>query len=205
MRKRLGRGFTWLSLLLLFLSAGIWVRSYFKADELVWSRQISDLKNEKCGGAVATGVVIVQSWGADYTITAQRPIILFGYWPPRESFVDLANVESGFRWKSHALVDVAPSWRAKLAQLVRFGSGREETAARQGQSPAMHQRFIIFPIWPITLASAILPTFSTLRWRRRRTRTRRGLCIHCGYDLRGGGDVCSECGAPRPVPPGTAN
>jgi hypothetical protein len=199
MRKWLRRSFTWLSLLLLFLSAGIWVRSYFKADEITWSRQVSDLKSARCGGAVYAGAVIMQSWSADYTITAQPPMILVGYFPPREYFVDLAKVESGFRWKSHAHPDVAPSWRAKLAQLVRFESGREETAAQQGQSPAMHQRFIIFSIWPITLASAILPALSALRWRRRRTRTRRGLCIHCGYDLRGGGDVCSECGAPRPV------
>jgi hypothetical protein len=54
--------------------------------------------------------------------------------------------------------------------------------------------FIIrLPYWFIAAASAIPPA---LRLRRLlRTRTRDGLCTHCGYDLRGSPDRCPECGA----------
>ena len=43
-------------------------------------------------------------------------------------------------------------------------------------------------------------------WRRevrpRLLRTRRGLCVHCGYDLRGNiSGVCPECGKPAPQRP----
>jgi hypothetical protein len=44
---------------------------------------------------------------------------------------------------------------------------------------------------------------------RQRRRSRFGLCLNCGYDLRGSGDRCSECGAPvcriidKAIPPKT--
>jgi len=67
-------------------------------------------------------------------------------------------------------------------------------------------RFIAFrPVWfgmiANTLFYALLTlmlifTISALRARHRRTR---GLCLACGYDLRGTpGPVCPECGATRP-------
>jgi hypothetical protein len=54
---------------------------------------------------------------------------------------------------------------------------------------------ITFPLWPIALASAAAPVVWARRalrlWRRRRG----GLCLACGYDLRGLEDRrCPECG-----------
>jgi hypothetical protein len=51
------------------------------------------------------------------------------------------------------------------------------------------------PFWFITALLA-LPglTFLTDRLRRRRRRRRLGLCLECGYDLRGSPAVCPECG-----------
>lgn len=39
------------------------------------------------------------------------------------------------------------------------------------------------------------------RWIRHRSRRRKGLCVNCGYDLRGTtSGVCSECGVPASTP-----
>jgi predicted amidophosphoribosyltransferase len=43
---------------------------------------------------------------------------------------------------------------------------------------------------------AAMPAKRFYVWARSRRRTRRGLCAGCGYDLRGGGQRCPECGRP---------
>ncbi len=52
------------------------------------------------------------------------------------------------------------------------------------------------PMWALLLLFATYPTIAFIRGPLRRYRRRkRGLCLHCGYDLRGTtGGVCSECG-----------
>ncbi len=57
------------------------------------------------------------------------------------------------------------------------------------------------PLWFVLLVTATYPSFaiiSALRRRRRRGRRRkRGLCVTCGYDLRGSPERCPECGGDR--------
>ena len=54
---------------------------------------------------------------------------------------------------------------------------------------------VFIPIWPTTVI------FGTMSWlchpflhHRRRKRKKLGLCVKCGYDLRGSEDRCPECG-----------
>ena len=51
-----------------------------------------------------------------------------------------------------------------------------------------------FPLWIPTLTFALLPAYALLPYHRRRKRKKLGLCVKCGYDLRGSKDRCPECG-----------
>jgi hypothetical protein len=53
------------------------------------------------------------------------------------------------------------------------------------------------PHWFLVLLLAAMPAWWVLRWRREREsrrRAERGLCLHCGYDLRATPQRCPECG-----------
>ena len=62
------------------------------------------------------------------------------------------------------------------------------------ESPSLYARRFILPMWSVLAVSAVVPA---LWWGRRIRRWRRrakGLCISCGYDLRGSPSRCPECG-----------
>lgn len=59
-------------------------------------------------------------------------------------------------------------------------------------------RYAAVPLWAVT-GAFLLPSAARLvafRNRRARDRAARGLCWHCGYDLRATPDRCPECGVP---------
>jgi hypothetical protein len=51
------------------------------------------------------------------------------------------------------------------------------------------------PLWIALLVSLIYPSYVLLPLTRRRKRKSLGLCVKCGYDLRGSIERCSECGS----------
>ena len=51
------------------------------------------------------------------------------------------------------------------------------------------------PYWLLVALTAAAPFRALVRFRRRCTRACRGLCVSCGYDLRGTPGRCPECGA----------
>ena len=60
--------------------------------------------------------------------------------------------------------------------------------------PADNLYIIAGPIWPLTLATAMLPSWGLIVLRFRRRRRVKGLCVNCGYDLRATPHRCPECG-----------
>jgi hypothetical protein len=65
-------------------------------------------------------------------------------------------------------------------------------------------RWITFPWWVVVCPWMISPVFwmpFLTKRLRTRARVKAGCCANCGYDLRGSGDRCSECGFDRePLP-----
>jgi hypothetical protein len=58
-------------------------------------------------------------------------------------------------------------------------------------------QIVTVPYWLLALMTAILPAIVGVRLARsmrQRGRLRAGMCQQCGYDLRGGGGICPECG-----------
>ena len=55
-------------------------------------------------------------------------------------------------------------------------------------------RIFVIPFWIPTLFFAVILRLShPLEYSRRRNRKKIGLCIKCGYDLRGSEGRCAEC------------
>ncbi len=69
------------------------------------------------------------------------------------------------------------------------------------QLPWFGKDLIIVPLWLASVAFAV-PVGATwvICFRRRRRREKLGLCVKCGYDLRGSKERCPECGARFEMP-----
>ena len=59
--------------------------------------------------------------------------------------------------------------------------------------------FIAIPYWAIAIPLAALCVWAILRRRSQRPRLLPGHCRACGYDLRGSGGRCPECGRDSPA------
>ncbi len=53
---------------------------------------------------------------------------------------------------------------------------------------------IVVPLWNPTVLFTLILWASSVPLRRRSKRKKLGLCLKCGYDLRGSKDRCPECG-----------
>jgi hypothetical protein len=88
---------------------------------------------------------------------------------------------------------VGKDWDSPVAK-VQF-LGLEYASSWVGKSCLVN---VFVPYWMLLLPLLILPALklrAAMRNQQSRGRTRRGLCGHCGYDLRGSHDRCPECGA----------
>jgi len=68
-------------------------------------------------------------------------------------------------------------------------------------SPSLPPHTIITqgaPHWFFLVPTLPYPLSRVPGWLRQRRRVKRGLCIGCGYDLRGSSDRCPECGRETP-------
>ena len=104
-------------------------------------------------------------------------------------------------WEHNGGFAIVPTW--VLPQVATWFTLPGVRAGRLTPSPGsvsyqVTDTEIEFRYWLLVLVAVLLPMARVprlLHARRRRLRQRRGRCVECGHDLRGGGERCPECGA----------
>ena len=120
----------------------------------------------------------------------------------------VGNVQIRAGGKSVASVTSAPRWRGWPPKAGRFHQSGPKVvfvappALPSQQVCAINYSGVALPLWAVAVVGALPPAawlLSLLRTgRTREARLRAGLCVECGYDLRGSPGRCPECGTARP-------
>jgi hypothetical protein len=174
-------------LLLLAISlATLWVRSYWVADEVDY-----DI-SWKCNSTFRGSTVGIAS--------GKGHLELDLYYLSMVSSVSLGK-EASPRWRHTSQSQF--TWPGDFAERSRLGFYVTETseAAFSGvirpEDTFLEEHHYGLPDWFPMLPLLALPACTFVRRmknRHRSARRRRGLCTHCGYDLRMTQDRCPECG-----------
>ncbi len=153
---------------------------------------------------------------ACYFSNGQPP--LFGFRPPFSymlgvgAFIGAHHQIEGEKqaWDDPAPEHVLDDWRQRKRTIrqafsrflsreihnrTRYGLfGHFENSART-MSGSQRELIVSFPIWMAATPAFLLFAARGFRSRLRRRRRMKGLCMTCGYDIRGNaGDICPECG-----------
>jgi hypothetical protein len=97
-------------------------------------------------------------------------------------------------------------WKRGQFAYMRSEVGRDKLWMQMDNAPptffatkAIESAWVL-PYWSLVVVGLPLPILATvvfIRTRRRKHRSRAGLCRKCGYDLRASPDRCPECGTAR--------
>ena len=113
----------------------------------------------------------------------------------------LTNGEAVYlRHGNHPLLaQMASNYLSRYSQkapAMRWRPTRASVTTFSPTTPLRRSRMDIWsvPLWIPTVAFVVLLPIVRLPGRRRRKRKKLGLCLKCGYDLRGSKERCPECG-----------
>jgi hypothetical protein len=187
MIRRLSTFASALSLLLCVAACVMWVRSYRRLDVGILLFGDTRFVRTEADGATGEKVVSGGSGGLVEFDSACGEAVA--------SFV---------RYHSATRLELScPASRAIRSEQAT----RHEVEPPEGQGfralglAAWHQwvpegttQIVVVPYWMIVVVTLLLPLRAGVTGLRLRRRRRRGLCLACGYDLRGTTDRCPECG-----------
>lgn len=188
-----------ISLLLFLAAGGMWVRSYRVYDW--WGRYFAKTdaveqvfadgrryREEKRSVRVYRGV---ESTMGSIGIGVERldlvktsPAILAVQWEPVADADEFRHVHfSGSRLGDRPFANNESDFKGLAGVGVVIRSTGVVTT-----------RAVVVPYWFLMVCAALWPGVCVMRWGRRWRWKRMGRCVGCGYDLRGGGERCPECG-----------
>jgi len=203
----------------------LWVRSYSRSDHFWLMHRNGSAQLLRA----ASGDVEFMSQRTYYLDTSQRPWLRYEHsvgdylLPSDPKTVYRMHGRLGpVRW-GRSGPRPAPSEaevrsrRAKIEEYLaraedlerRSRAGDARAAVERAEFHAMAQALYLrpgpgwtvsAPAWGVVLVAGILPAVWLYRMTRRRHPP--GHCRRCGYDLRGGGDRCPECGTAAPAAAG---
>ncbi len=195
MKRRVMNILAGVSLVLCIGMCVLWVRSYWRSDawwfsdveERAESRRVRTLLVYSGAGRVQLGI------GRDILYGAQpsRPSHWFSYLVNRGP-ANPANTAVTAGWvKKFAGFGVINDW-----EVIPTGSAIKRWIAVSGGTLVIRESFrsVWAPHWFLAVVFAICPLRRVYLWRRVRVRSRGGRCLKCGYDMRGSGERCPECG-----------
>jgi hypothetical protein len=193
MRRRVFNILTALSLLLFVATVVIWVRSYWRADQLGYGRVRTDTY------PVYNGILVASTHGG----LRIQPIRYSGKPLPPDAY---AHLPIGWQWTTftaepYPLSPEATGDERSLWNRIGFEAKMVGFDVPEGlQLISYRVTVVTLPYYSVALLTGILPFVRACLWGRRyhrsKKRSRLGLCLTCGYDLRATPDKCPECGTP---------
>ncbi|HEY2589369.1 MAG TPA: hypothetical protein VGI81_26725 [Tepidisphaeraceae bacterium] len=219
--RRLGRWLrnflTVLSLLLCAAIVVLWVRSYWRVDSLMLFR----VKYERTTVWIDHHTIMTLRSGPVYEADSHRGSLrlLFLYdnggcyvrgqypalwscgeallssWPPKMAMASDGVIEP---WAPAATHWPGVAMESRAVPVFLFNAPPLMPGDPPPPPPpigyTVHALYTPWAFW--TFLTALLPAAAFWRWRRRLSRSSRGLCVACGYSLTGNvTGVCPECGA----------
>jgi len=179
-----------LSLLLCAVSAALWVRGYFVADAVDWHRMSSG------PGTTTKWVGSVHNGRGALAVATIARTIRNPAGGTRGPVLERGSPKRGLHW--------APGPPRRPSAPAVYGGFRtgffesvSHTSTSRGGGVLSRGSAVTVSWWVPVVLLAAMPVVRGVRFVRRRRRDRRvrmGLCLHCGYDLRGSPGICPECG-----------
>jgi hypothetical protein len=171
---------------------GLWVRSTYRWDLVIWEHE--------------TGSLSIRSMDQKLNFRLRRGgetegfTNWIGFRPVDDRNYDLPEKVDGIPY--HEIIGGFP-WDELFKDMLFWDTATTELPLGFEYSSAVSSPWtesagtfsaISVPYWCPTMLVATGPVASLIRWRRKRSRRARGLCVRCGYDLRFTPDQCPECG-----------
>ncbi len=177
--RRILAGLSGVSLILLVLFAALWVRSIWRIDEVGLN---SGEKRRYEIASLAGSLRIARFEGENSPV------------PPALTTVPTSAASD---WDLGATVKTmgTPSY----ASTGYAGFHHEKGTMMGPDFQTMSFAAWSVPYWALCVPLSILPLFRIIGYLRWRKRSKRGLCLSCGYDLRASTHRCPECGAEIPA------
>jgi hypothetical protein len=192
------------SWLLLVGTLALWVRGYWVRDGIWYSTERARYSVHSYRGRVWV-------WGLSGGRSASDTVWIARA-GPRRGFVVDSTPDSYLYAFLKAPKGVGPDGGRYALEAPASGMGPVENwqglgfrylrnnawlpiAQLQWGYPTARSTAVYVPHWAVAVVFGVLPVAGLVRVWRRRRRLRRGLCVSCGYDLRGNSGRCPECGA----------